>query len=88
MPSIGDRFVVLETHEARTEKGRLLARYRPEFDYRVTPRNLELVAGLIAAGKARIGTTTAAEKLAAAGGKGLAVNTAAARGRVRGVVKT
>lgn len=82
---IGDRFVVNSTEEIRTPKGRLLARYLPGFDYRVTPRNLELVAGMIAAGKAKIGTTTPEEKLAAATG---GMDVKAGTGRVSGFAKT
>lgn len=87
--AIGARFVVAEPYEVRTPKGRLLARYLPEFDYRVTSRNLEIVAGLITAGKASLGTTTQAQKVAAAEGrKGLKVVAEAATGRIRGAIDT
>ena len=39
----GDRFKVATTQMVKDRKGRVLARYRPEFDYAVTPRNLEMV---------------------------------------------
>lgn len=48
----GDRFKINTIEEVRDKKGRLLARYRPEFDYAVTPRNLEIVNAMEANGKA------------------------------------
>lgn len=56
----GDRFAVLAEEEVRSPKGRLLARLRPDTDYRVTPANLKIVQDLIALGKARAGGRTRA----------------------------
>lgn len=50
--NIGDRFRVLQEEAATNAKGRILAKFRPEFDYRVTPQNIGLVNQLIAKGKA------------------------------------
>jgi len=51
----GDRFTVLAPKEIRSPKGRLLARFSPDMDYRVTPANLKLVQDMIATGEARAG---------------------------------
>lgn len=51
----GDRFTVLAPKEVRSPKGRLLARFSPDMDYRVTPANLKLVQDMIATGEARAG---------------------------------
>lgn len=50
--NIGDRFRVIQEETATNAKGRILAKFRPEFDYRVTPQNIGLVNQLIAKGKA------------------------------------
>lgn len=54
----GDRFTVLAPKEVRSPKGRLLARFSPDMDYRVTAANLKLVQDMIALGEARAGGRT------------------------------
>jgi hypothetical protein len=47
MASIGDTFVVSQETEIKTESGhRILANYLVGFEYRVTPRNLDIVNDL------------------------------------------
>lgn len=58
--AIGDRFRVSEIHTVKDRRDRLLANYRPEFVYRVTPKNISIVAQLIEAGKASIDGKAAA----------------------------
>lgn len=53
MAEIGDEFRVSDVQEWR-ENGVLLTRFRPEFTYTVTERNHEVVAALIADGKASV----------------------------------
>jgi hypothetical protein len=53
--NIGDRFTVSAPHEVKNAKGRLLARYLPEFDYRVTDRNVGIVNQMLADGVAIAG---------------------------------
>lgn len=53
MAEIGDEFRVSDVQEWR-ENGVLLSRFRPEFTYRLTDRNAELVRALIADGKASV----------------------------------
>jgi hypothetical protein len=63
---IGGRFTVSAPQTIRNDKGRVLATYRPEFDYTVTPRNVGVVSQLIADGKATAGgraTTRTANRL-------------------------
>lgn len=43
----GERFTVSATTEMHDARGRLLARYLPGFEYRVTPRNVGEVAKLV-----------------------------------------
>lgn len=77
--NIGDRFTVKEAHEVKNPKGRLLARYSPEHDYRVTERNVGEANKLLAEG------------IAVAGGNALAreANRLSSRvGRVKGKIST
>ena len=53
--TVGDRFTVSESYAVKNRNGRVLANYRPEFDYRVTSHNVGIVNELIAAGKAAKG---------------------------------
>lgn len=77
LPAIGMPFAVTETTEF-TEGRRLIARYLPEFGYRVTALNQAFVGEMIAAGKAAIGIP------GAGGAKNApAATPAAARGTVR-----
>lgn len=55
MSNIGGRFTVPKLEEVLDRKGRVLARYLPDFDYRITVRNHEMVAEMIADGKAQLG---------------------------------
>lgn len=50
--NVGDRFRVSAVTEWRDRRERLIARFLPAFEYRITPRNLQFVAGLFAAGEA------------------------------------
>lgn len=65
---IGDRFTVSDAQEVRDDKrNRVITRFLPEHDYRVTPRNLMIVRALIDAGKAvRGGRAVEAQSLASA----------------------
>lgn len=58
--NIGEKFTVTEPQAIRNEKGRRLANFLPGFDYPVTARNREFVAGLIASGKATPGSIAGA----------------------------
>jgi hypothetical protein len=53
--NIGDRFTVSAPHEIKNAKGRLLARYSPDHDYRVTDRNVGDVNKMLADGVAVAG---------------------------------
>lgn len=59
MTAIGERFSVPKIYEVRNARKRLLARYLPGFDYRVTPRNMEVVDKMIVAGDAIAGGSAA-----------------------------
>jgi hypothetical protein len=96
---VGDRFTVSAPHEVRSAKGRLLARYRPEFDYRVTERNVGDANKMLAEGIALAGGNAAArevqrmEKTAAAGPRGKSKSAArlrggSAAGKIRATVNT
>jgi hypothetical protein len=51
-PAIGTSFRVSETQEIKNGRGRILARYLPEHQYRVTAANLECIKALVDAGLA------------------------------------
>lgn len=50
--TIGDDFVVVKEHRVE-DNGRVLANYLPEFTYKVTPRNREIILKMVADGIAR-----------------------------------
>jgi membrane-associated protease RseP (regulator of RpoE activity) len=50
--NLGDRFVVIEEREVRDARNRLLARYRPGFEYTATPLNIGIIAAMAAQDKA------------------------------------
>ena len=78
MVAIGERFTVSAPQEVKNDKGRVLANYRPEFDYRVTPRNVGIVTQMIADGKASAGGHARG-----AGGNQVASGLGKLRGRVK-----
>lgn len=79
MVAIGERFTVAKSQEVRDARGRLLARYLPQFDYRITPRNLQIVTEMIAAGTALAGGNAEARS---------ANQVASKPSRVKGAVST
>ncbi len=74
---IGDRFSVASPQEVRNARGRLLARYLPEFGYAVTDRNVGFARQLEADGQA-----SPAAPASASAGFALKSGTAKARGKV------
>ncbi len=60
----GDRFTVAAVKEIRTPKGRMITKFLPDLDYRVTPRNLEYVKAMIEAGEATMGSALDAKRAA------------------------
>lgn len=75
----GDRFTVTAEKEIRTDRGRLIARFLPGHDYRVTPRNLKDVEAMVALGEARTGS----RPLPAAAPNAVAAKPARVTGRAR-----
>lgn len=77
--TIGARFTVKTAQEVKNGRGRILARFLPEHDYRITPANLEIVSKMAAEGVAEIGGNAA---------RASAAKVAAGAARIKGRAST